>query len=402
MITFSRSSFPMTHRHWTRRAGLALIASTLLAAKASAQGATTVTRADLAWRYLLMDERYAAADSAGRLTDSTRASLNRIFDRSTLSFFGGRLAMTATMMDTAITLADPAYRYERRVLPAGVMIGGQPARSVREALQARLARLDSAGPLAQAIVSARSRAALLVDTVSAERSAEFLAEPAALARAVDAEVAALEKGRNPYARAVGDRWRAYRGATGGLVPMRVIAPKAAASRPVGLLIALHGAGGDENMFAMAYGQGIAARLARENDLLFVSPATTPFMTGAAQFDSLMAVLGREYRIDASRVYVMGHSMGAGAAARLAQERPQALTAVVCLAGGSAVTVAGAPPVLFLGAQLDPVIPAARVKAAAAATPTGTYEERANEGHTLMVRGGVLRGLPWLLQQTRPR
>lgn len=367
---------------------------------AGAQPATSTTRADLAWRYLLMDGAYAAADSTGTLTDSTRASLNRIFDRSTLSFFGGRFAVTAAMMDTAITMASPSYRYERRTVPVNVTIGGKPAREVRGALLARLARLDSAGPLAQAITSASARAKLLVDTVSAERSAEFLAEPSALSKAVTAEVAALEKGRNPYAAHVGDVWRSYRGANGTVVPMRVIAPARAKSGPVGVLIALHGAGGDENMFADAYGRGVAARLARENDLLFVSPATTPFMTSAVQFDSLMAVLGRDYRVDAGRVYVMGHSMGAGAAARLAQERPQALRAVACLAGGAPVTVAGAPPVLFIGAQLDPIIPAPRVKAAATATPTGTYEERANEGHTLMVRGGVLRAVPWMVNATR--
>lgn len=374
------------------------------AGSAAAQGgppsAATVSRADLAWRYLLMDAQYAAADSTGRLTDSTRATLNRIFDRSTLSFFSGRFAVTAAMMDTAITLANPQYRYAPRTLPAGVQVGGKPARELRSALLARIAALDSTGSLAQAIVSARARAALLVDTVSAERSAEFVAEPAQLVRAVTAEVAALEKGKNPYAGATGDLWRSYRGANGALVPMRVIAPRSAGRKALGVLIALHGAGGDENMFAMGYGQGIAARLATENGLLFVSPATTPFSGGAAQFDSLMAVLGREYRLDPARVYVIGHSMGAGAAAKLAQERPKAIAAVACLAGGAPVTVEGAPPVLFIGAQLDPVIPAARVKAAATATPTGLYEERPNEGHTLMVRGGTLRAIPWLLQHTR--
>jgi predicted esterase len=377
------------------------LALAVMACRLAAQPpAPTVTRADLAWRYLLMDAAYAAADSAGTLPDSTRATLNRIFDRSTLSFFSGRFAVTAAMMDTAITLADSRYRYERRPLPVGVRIAGKAASLRRAELLARVSRLDSAGPLAQAIVSATARAKLLVDSVSPERSAEFLAEPGTLYRAVNAEVGALEQGRNPYARAVGDRWRAYRGANGTLVPMRVIAPKAAQARPVGLLIALHGAGGDENMFADAYGKGIAARLARENDLLFVSPATTPFMTSAVQFDSLMAVLGREYALDTTRVYVMGHSMGAGAAARLAQERPRALAAVACLAGGSTVTAAGAPPMLFIGAQLDPVIPAVRVKTAATATPGSTYEERANEGHTLMVRGAVLRAVPWMLRASR--
>ncbi|WP_396223820.1 PHB depolymerase family esterase [Gemmatimonas sp.] len=397
----------MNLRSVRRPCAVALLLSITGASTAVAQGAAAataapgaVTRADLATRYLLMDAAYAAADSSARLTDSTRAALNRIFDRSTLSFFGGRFAVTAAMMDTAITMADPTYRYVRRELPRDVVIDGRPARALRDALSARLARLDSAGPLAQAIVSARARAALLVDTVSAERSAEFLAEPSTLARAVAAEVSALEKGHNPYARQVGDLWRSYRGANGTAVAMRVIAPRAAATRAVGVLLALHGAGGDENMFANGYGQGVAARVARENDLLFVSLATTPFMTSPVQFDSLMAVLGRDYRLDASRVYLLGHSMGAGAAARLAQERPRALTAVACLAGGAAVTAAGAPPVLYLGAQLDPIIPAARVKAAAAATPTGVYEERVNEGHTLMVRGAVLRALPWMLQQPR--
>ena len=400
-MAVNRSPY-IPHMHHTPRqlrAAMTVAASLLAHATATAQpAAATVTRADLAWRYLLMDATYAASDSAGRLSDSTRASLNRMFDRSTLSFFGGRFAMTAAMMDSAITMADPSYRYARRVLPAGVLIDGAPVWVLRDALTARLARLDSAGPLAQAMHAARARASLLVDTVSAERSAEFLTEPTQLARAVRAEVAALEKGRSPYRRLVGDVWRSYRGANGTAVPMRVIAPKAAASRAVGVLIALHGAGGDENMFASGYGQGIAARLARENDLLFVSPATSPFMSGAGNFDSLMTVLGREYTLDASRVYVMGHSMGAGAAARLAQERPQALAAVVCLAGGAAVTATGAPPMLFIGAQLDPIIPAARVKAAATATPTGRYEERLNEGHTLMVRGGVMRGMAWMLEQ----
>ena len=384
---------------WWCAATFAALAVNPASGKAQA-GAPDVTRADLAWRYLLMDARYAATDSAGTLTDSTRAAINRMFDRSTLSFFGGRFAVTAAMMDTAIAMADPTYRYQRRQLPTGVRIGGRDARVVREALFARLAKLDSAGPLAQAIHATRARAALLVDTVSSERSAEFLTDPALLARAVAAEVLTLERGRNPFAREVGDRWRSYRGYNGMSVPMRVIAPRAARTRTVGVLIALHGAGGDENMFANGYGHGIAARLAQDHDLLFVSPATTPFMASAVQFDSLMAVLQREYQLDLSRVYIIGHSMGAGAASRLAQARPQALAAVVCLAGGSAVTAVGAPPVLFIGAELDPVIPARAVKAAASGTPTGTYEERAQEGHTLMVRGGVIRGVSWLLQHVR--
>ncbi|MFN9257388.1 MAG: hypothetical protein ACK6DR_17605, partial [Gemmatimonas sp.] len=106
----------MMHPLASRRLlALALLLSISDAATAGAQQApaptasVAVTRADLATRYLLMDAAYAAADSSARLADSTRAVLNRIFDRSTLSFFGGRFAVTAAMMDTAITMADPTY-----------------------------------------------------------------------------------------------------------------------------------------------------------------------------------------------------------------------------------------------------------------------------------------------------
>lgn len=380
----------------------ALLTSALRAAAVCAQDAT-VTRADLATRYLLMDRAYASADSMGRLTDSVRAAANRLFDRSTLSFFGGRFAVTAAIMDSAITLVDPTYRFVRPTFPA-TPVEGKPARVVREALLARLANLDTLGPLAQPIASAKARARLLVDTISPERSAEFLADRPALARAVSAEVAQLERGRDPYAEQVGDLWRVVRGAGGADIPVRVIVPpraRGAATAPRGVLIALHGAGGDENMFVSGYGQGVAARLARDAGLLLVSPFTNAMTSDpAAQFDSLMTVLRREHRIDTTRVYVMGHSMGAGVAAQLAARRPRAITAVACLAGGAPVTVADAPPMLFLGAALDPIIPAARVRTAAAGTRTGRYEERANEGHTLMVRGAALRAVPWLMEQTR--
>jgi predicted esterase len=380
---------------------LAARAQAVTTSTAGAPAAVAVSRADLAGRYLAMDGTYTRADAEGRITDSTRALVNRTFDKATLSFFGGRFAAAIASIDSSILLLSPGQSIVYPPRPAPSLVNGAAPRVAREALLARLSRLDSTGALAQAIVSATARAQLLVDTPNPERSAEFLSVPQQLAAAVTREVASLEKGRNPYAGFVGDLWRTYRGANGSLVPMRVVAPKQAAGKsPIGVLIALHGAGGDENMFVDAYGQGVAAKLALEHGLLFVSPATTLFMTSPEQFDVLMRVLAADYRLDATRVYVIGHSMGSGAAARLAQLRPDKLAAVACLAGGSAVTAAGAPPMLFIGAQLDPIIPARTVQAAAKGTPSGSYEERANEGHTLMVRGGAMRAVPWLVQQHR--
>jgi predicted esterase len=370
------------------------------AAQQASAAAPAVTRADLAAAYLRLDRVVAAQPP----DDSARVAVNRAFDQSTLAFFAGRFAQAVRTIDsltTALTGTPPAPSRP----PARVVDGGPPSR-VRDALLARLARLDSAGPLRQAIVSATARASLLVDVASPERGAEFLADPAVLAPAVAAEVAALERGRTPYARLAGDHWRALRGAAGTLVPFRVVAPPpvAASRAPVPVIIALHGAGGDENMFVDAYGAGAVARLAAAQGALLVSPATTAFMQSLEHFDGLLAQLASEYAVDTTRVYVVGHSMGAGAAARLAQQRGARLAAVACLAGGAPVTAPDAPPVLFVGAALDPIIPAATVERAAAASreagTRATYRVMPLDGHTLMVGPALADAVPWLFTHRR--
>lgn len=359
--------------------------------------AQTVTRADLAAAYLRLDR----VASAKIMDDTTRAAVSRAFDKSTLSFFGGRFLAAVTTIDSLTVALSGAAIAPTPVMKRRVVNGQLPS-VTRDALFARLATIDSTGPLAQAVVSARARAALLVDVPSSDRSAEFLSEPAALANDVDREVSALQKGKNPYAARVGDLWRTYRGANGALIPFRLVASSAVAraKQPVPVLIVLHGAGGDENMFIDAYGAGITSTLAKSRGMLLISPATTAFAASPENFDSLLTVLRSEYRVDNARIYVLGHSMGSGAAARLTQQRPNVIAATVCLAGGSAVTVANAPPMLFIGAELDPIIPAKSVQAAAIGSPSATYQLALHEGHTMMVRNGVIVGVPWLLERHR--
>jgi predicted esterase len=356
-----------------------------------------VTRADLGRAYLRLDRVVAALT----LDDTTRAHVNRAFDSSTLSFFGGRFAAAVGTIDS-ITVALSGKPLTPPPTAAPRVIDGRAPSVARDAFLARLANIDSTGPLAQPLVSARARARLLVDVPSVERSAEFLADPVRLAESLRSEVTALERGRNPYAHHAGDLWRSFRGANNAIIPFRIVASPAVAKSkaPVPILFAFHGAGADENIFIDAYGAGITPRMAAENGVLLISPATTATGTSPANFDSLLAQLRTEFNIDTTRVYVLGHSMGAGLSARLASQRPTIIAAAVCLAGGSPVTVAGAPPMLFIGAELDPIIPARNVRAAASGTPTATYRELPNEGHTLMVGTGVRIAFAWLLERHR--
>lgn len=363
--------------------------------RAQVADSITVARSALAAGYLRMDKAYSRAT----LDDSTRAQVNRQFDRSTLSFFAGKLRAALAIMDSATQLVTGSPPTDS--LPTvSRLVNGRAPSVARDLFLVRLAKLDSTGPLAQALVDAKARARLLVDVPSPERSAEFLSDPAQIARDLAREVGVLERGRNPYVGQPGDAWHAYRGANGAIIPLRIVAPAAAAvsAQLVPVIIALHGAGGDENMFVNAYGQGILATMASESRAILVTPSTTDFATSPANFDSLLVVLRANYRIDPQRIYLLGHSLGAGVAARLASTHGASIAAVACLAGGAAVKGATVPPMLFLGAALDPLIPATRVQSFAKDTPAALYELLSNEGHTLMVRNGVRRAVPWLFTQ----
>lgn len=103
---------------------------------------------------------------------------------------------------------------------------------------------------------------------------------------------------------------------GGPVPVRLLAPDVVADdSPLTLVIALHGAGGSENMFFDAYGAGKIVELCRQRGWILVAPRLSFFGLGMSA-DHLIAEIGRLYPIDGRQFFVVGHSMGA--ARRLSQ------------------------------------------------------------------------------------
>jgi len=351
------------------------------------------TRADLARAYVRFEEAYARQQEG--LKPERRRELHQAFDRASIAFFTG---------DSRQVLED----LEQLSLELGAPPRAPEAKDetnydeMRIAALVRLQRIEPDGePLRLALETAKARAALMVNQPSTSDSAQFFCDRARLSRDLIREIESLEKGEDPYRRRLGDWWRTLPLEKGSL-PLRVYAPLAATrDDPVPLVIALHGAGGDENMFFDAYGAGVIKRLADKHGFLAVAPRVGLKLNDAT-IERLLTALRYQYAIDTSRVFLIGHSMGAGAAFSLAAAKPERYRAVACLAGGPRAQAAKLPPLLVIAGALDPLANAdGLAKSCAALQGAGlpvSFERREDSGHTLLVTEVLPATLDWLFSQ----
>lgn len=122
--------------------------------------------------------------------------------------------------------------------------------------------------------------------------------------------------------------------------VRVFVPESAKQgKPLPLVVALHGAGGSENLFFDGYGDGKAVRLCQQRGWLLVAPRSG--LLGGGNLPSVLDELATLYPVDRQRVFVVGHSMGAGQAVAAAQAMPQRFAAVAALGGSGRVSKAEA-------------------------------------------------------------
>lgn len=152
----------------------------------------------------------------------------------------------------------------------------------------------------------------------------------------EAVAATLAQGRTHYDRTrTGQHWLTLALPGGGKGVVRVQVPeRASQGAKMPLVLALHGAGGSENMFFDAYGNGAITRFCRERDWVLAAPRGNGM--GAAQTEELVEELAKVYPIDQSKVMVVGHSMGAMQAVGLASRSPEKYAAVAALGGGGMV------------------------------------------------------------------
>jgi predicted esterase len=119
----------------------------------------------------------------------------------------------------------------------------------------------------------------------------------------------------------------------GVVPSRVFIPESVQkAKAVPLVFALHGMGGNEHLFFDNYHQKIV-KLCQDRGWMLVSPTGKG---SAPPLPALIDELARRYPVDRSRVFVLGHSLGAGHAVSLVGAAPQRYAAIAPLGGGGSV------------------------------------------------------------------
>lgn len=114
-----------------------------------------------------------------------------------------------------------------------------------------------------------------------------------------------------------------------------VPPGLSAAKPVPIVVALHGAGGSENLFFDGYGDGYVVRMCQERGWLLLAPRAPGFVS-AAPLGGMLDTLAARYPIDPKRVFVLGHSMGAAHTVQLVQANPGRFAAAAAMGGGGVV------------------------------------------------------------------
>jgi predicted esterase len=175
--------------------------------------------------------------------------------------------------------------------------------------------------------------------------------------AAEAVLAAAKGGKDPFKGRTGDMERHYPLAGANeIMPYRVYVPKAYTdARPMPLVIALHGLGGTEDGFFDNY-QKLAPQLAEQHGFLMAGVLGfrsdgfygSPMMGGSdvaskrrAEYSEqdvmeVLRLMKAHYKVDESRIYLLGHSMGAIGAWYLGAAHPEIWAAIVPFSGAGSV------------------------------------------------------------------
>jgi len=329
-------------------------------------------------------------------------------------------------------VADGPYVLEATVRDGATALG---TTSLAVMLQAGLNRRLAALEAAAASVPETLRAdvaypADYIHKVNRGRVGLGTFDVAAELAAAEAVAAAATGGTDPFAGRTGDFERHYvlEGAN-EVMPYRVYVPAMYRSaQPMPLVVALHGLGATEDSFFDSYAR-VTPKLAEQHGFLLVAPLGyrvdgfygSPLMgTGdaaatrrtALSEKDVLEVLARmkaQYRVDDSRIYLIGHSMGAIGTWALGAKYPDIWAALVPFSGvGSPLAAAKmkAIPQYVVHGDADPTVNVngsrTMVAALKAVGANVTYVEVPGGNHTDVVVPHLPKAFEFLAAQKRSR
>jgi poly(3-hydroxybutyrate) depolymerase len=263
---------------------------------------------------------------------------------------------------------------------------------VRRNLDARLQRLEAGARKSGALVEAyRSDILYPVDHVRLENRGAIEVGSFDVERALseaESTLASVESRRDPFAGRTGQFTRHYLFAEAGeIMPYTMFVPATYNGRKLSpLIVALHGSGADHDSFFTGGPERQLPLLAEEHGFLVVSPLgyrvnggygrTSPTASqdpalvrrrelSEADVLHVIDIVLRSYKVDETRVYLLGHSMGAAGAWHLGAEYPGRWAAIACIAGsgnvGDVERMRGLPQIVVHGDR-DQSVPVARSRA----------------------------------------
>jgi predicted peptidase len=277
---------------------------------------------------------------------------------------------------------DGSYMLEVNVFDGANEIGTASLRlAVQAGLDARLAALEKVATSAPEGV----RADIKYPGDYLRRVNRGLMEPGQFdlggeLTAAESIAKAAQGGKDPFVGRTGDFERHYvLDGANEIMPYRVFIPKTYdASRPVPLVVALHGLGASEDSWMDGYQRQLPA-LAEKYGYIAVSPlgyrvdgfygysyandAASRRKQALSEQDviQVLARVRQQYRIDDTRIYLMGHSMGAIGTWVLAAKYPDIWAALGPIAGTGnpqAVSKMKHMPQFVVHGDADPTVPVA--------------------------------------------
>jgi len=245
------------------------------------------------------------------------------------------------------SVADGTYQVRVEVMDGAKTLGSTTLRIIAvKGLDDSLARIESEA--ASAPESIRADALYPADFVRNVNRGRVDAGAFDVAKeiaTVNDLLATVKTGKDPFDGRTGDFKRHYLlKAAGEIMPYRLYIPPAYdGTKAYPMVLALHGLGGTEDsMFGQAYrvpveaekrGYIIAAPLGYRIDGGYGRAATKAGALSEADVMEVLARVRHDYKIDDSRIYLLGHSMGGFGTWVLGPKYPSIWAAMAPISGG---------------------------------------------------------------------